>query len=100
MRFASSVFDRYRDRLLSIDRYPEMDRFLKEADVAGQFRAFAAKDGITCSQAEWEKTTPYLIPQINALVSRFSKLGENAFYKYYLPTDNTVNKVLEELKVP
>ena len=100
MRFASSVFDRYRDRLLSIDRYPEMDRFLKEADVAGQFRAFAAKDGITCSQAEWEKTTPYLIPQINALVSRFSKLGENAFYKYYLPTDNTVNKVLEELRVP
>ncbi len=97
MRFASSVFDRYKDRLVPIDRFPDMDSFLKEIDVAGQFRSFASSDGVNCSQAEWDKTAPYLVPQLNALVARYSKLGENAFYKYYLPLDNTVAAALEKL---
>jgi carboxyl-terminal processing protease len=96
MRFASYMFDQYRDRLSGIDNYPDMDRFLKDVDVTGRFRAFASReDGITATAAEWEQTRPYLEPQVRALVSRYSKLGENAFYKYYLPVDNTVTVALE-----
>ncbi len=99
MRFASSVFDRYRERLLSIEKYPEMDRFLKEVDVATAFRSFAAReDGITATREEWEKTAPYLVPQLESLVARYSKLGENAYYKYYLPVDRTVTVALAELE--
>lgn len=95
MRFASSMFDKYRDRLLSIDSFEEMDRFLREVSLASQFREFAlSKDGIKASEKEWKETLPYLEPQINALVARYSKLGDNAFYKYYLPVDNTVTVVL------
>ena len=96
MRFASYMFDQYRDRLSGIDNYPDMDRFLQDVDVAGRFRAFASReDGITATASEWEQTRPYLEPQVRALVSRYSKLGENAFYKYYLPVDNTVTVALE-----
>ena len=99
MRYASWVFDRYRERLLAIEKYPEMDFFLKEANVAEGFRKFASReDGITASQAEWESTKPYLVPQLEALVSRYSKLGENAYYRYYLPVDNTVTVALEQLQ--
>ena len=99
MRFASSMLDRYRERLLAIEKYPEMDLFLKEINVPAAFRDFAAKkDGITATQAEWEQTLPYLVPQLNALVARFSKLGENAYYKYYLPVDKTVTVALEDLE--
>lgn len=98
MRFATSIFDRYRERLLSIEKYPEMDRFFKEVDVATAFRSYAASvDGITASQDEWDKTTPYLVPQLQSLVARYSKLGENAYYKYYLPVDRTITVALEEL---
>jgi len=31
---------------------------------------------------------------LQALIARYSKLGENAFYKYYLPVDNTVQEIL------
>jgi hypothetical protein len=93
------MLDRYRERLLAIEKYPEMDLFLKEINVPAAFRDFAAKkDGITATQAEWEQTLPYLVPQLNALVARFSKLGENAYYKYYLPVDKTVTVALEELE--
>ena len=73
-----------------------MDAFLKRIDLPGQFRTFALrKDGITVKDDEFAETLPYLQPQLNALVARYSKLGENAFYKYYLPVDTTVEAALK-----
>ncbi|MBR1705527.1 MAG: S41 family peptidase [Bacteroidales bacterium] len=97
MRFASAMFDKYTARLREIGDYTSMDAFLSRIDVAGQFRAFALdKDGLKASDAEWKETLPYLEPQLKALVARYSPLGENAFYKYYLPVDNTVEAALQE----
>ena len=98
MRFASAVFDRHARQLSAIDNYPAMDRFLKGLNLQVEFPAFAReKDGIRCTEAEWDATASYLVPQLNALVARYSKLAENAFYKYYLPVDNTVTVALESL---
>ena len=97
MRFASAMFDKYRKNLLAIDGEKELSRFIASASLPAQFRAFASsKDGITpASEEEWEETLPYLEPQLNALVARYSKLGDNAFYKYYLPIDDAVKVALE-----
>ena len=96
MRFASTMFDRYVNRLPKIDSFPAMDAFLSQVDVASQFRTYArVTDGIEATDAEWKETLPYLLPQLKALVARYSKLGENAFYKYYLPVDNTVEAALD-----
>ena len=96
MRYAAAMFDKYRAQLREIDSYPAMDAFLKRIDVSGQFRAFARnRDGITVSDKEFAETLPYLEPQLKALVARYSKLGENAFYKYYLPVDTTVEAALK-----
>ncbi len=75
-----------------------MDSFLESAKLGEQFRSWAkTTDGISCSDADWAATVPYLLPQLNALVARYSKLGDNAFYKYYLPVDNTVEEALKGL---
>ena len=96
MRFASEMFDRHSARLVAIDNFPEMDRFLNGINWKVEFPAYARhKDGIPCTEAEWDRSAPYLVPQLKALVSRYSKLGENAFYKYYLPIDNTVEVALQ-----
>jgi len=98
MRFASAVFDKNARELSAIDNFPDMDRFLSKLNYAVEFPAYArAKDGIKCTEAEWDQTKSYLVPQLNALISRYSKLGENAFYKYYLPVDNTVEEALKTL---
>ena len=99
MRFAAAMFDKYSKQLLAIDNYPEMDAFLKRIDIPGEFRRFAlSRDGITVSDAEYAETLPYLQPQLNALVARYSKLNENAFYKYYLPVDATVEAALKAIR--
>ena len=98
MRFASEVFDRHSARLLAIDDFAQMDRFLDGLNLKVEFPAFARrKDGISCTEAEWDESAPYLVPQLKALIARYSKLGENAFYKYYLPVDNTVEEALKAL---
>lgn len=100
MRFASAVFDRYRNRLLAIEDFGEMDGFFDSFDPGAAFRSFAArKDGIVTGDAEWKKTEPYLIPQLKALISRYTKLGENAYYRYYLPVDDVVKTALENSSV-
>ena len=98
MRFASAMFDKHARELQGIDNFADMDRFLHRLNYKVEFPAFArSKDGIKCTEAEWDATASYLVPQLNALISRYSKLGENAFYKYYLPVDNTVTVALEAL---
>ena len=96
MRYASSVFDKYFKSLSEINDYETLDSFLKRIDIPAGFRRFASsKDGIVCSDEEYSQTLQYLEPQLNALVARYSKLGDNAFYKYYLPVDETVKIALE-----
>ncbi|MDY2859875.1 MAG: S41 family peptidase [Candidatus Cryptobacteroides sp.] len=95
MRFASDMFDRYKNELSAIDSYDSLDAFLTRIDVAGKFRTYAAeKDRIVASQAEWEKTLPYLLPQLRALVGRYSRMGDNAFYRLYLEIDDVVKAAM------
>jgi hypothetical protein len=57
---------------------------------------YASKvDGITPKAGEWEVSREYMLPQINGLVGRFSKLGEEAFNRFYIPIDKTIQKAIE-----
>jgi len=97
MRFASGYFDSHKSGLTSIDSVEELDRYINSAGLEAKFLDFAKnRDGLVpASKEEWEETKEYLMPQVNALVGRYSKLGENAFYQLYLPVDNVVGKALE-----
>ena len=95
MRFASSIFDTYRDRLSGIDDFQELEKFLSGLHLDRKFLDFAAKDGIVPAPGEWEKTAPYIMPQLNGLVGRYSRLDDEAFYRFYLEIDETVKTAVE-----
>lgn len=96
MRFAQSMFDRYRPELSKIDDFEKLDNYLDSINVGGQFLEFAARvDGIKPAKGEWEESAPYMMPQLKALVGRFSKLGDEAFYRFYLPIDDTIKTALK-----
>lgn len=95
MRFASNFFDQHRNELSNIDDYAVLDAFIRKQDLESKFLSFAAsRDGLKPSSAEWQESKAYMMPQVNALVARYSKLGENAFYKMYLDIDECVKKAL------
>lgn len=95
MRYASAIFDKYGDTLSGIDDYAKLEAFFDRIDLPSDFREYAARtDGITATQKEWAETEKYLLPQIRGLIGRYSKLGENAYYKMYLSVDTTLRKAI------
>ena len=96
MRFAQSMFDKYRSSLAQIDDFDRLDVYLDQIDIAAQFISYAERvDGIKLKKGEWKETEMYMMPQLKALVGRFSKLGDEAFYRFYIPIDDTIQAALE-----
>lgn len=96
MRFASSMFDRYRKTLAGIGSIEEMEEWFADIDVERQFLDYAvSSESIVPRKGEWEESKVYMIPQIKGLVGRYSKLGDEAFYRFYLPIDDTIQAALK-----
>lgn len=97
MRYASAMFDANREKLSEIDDYDKLCKFLDKLDIPGTFKEYARKkDGISVSPEEWAETEEYLVPQLRALTGRFSKLGENAYYRMYMDVDATLKRAIEQ----
>lgn len=91
MRFASSFFDTHKAELGSIDDYGVLLRYLDRANLDNAFLDFASRvDGLKPEPGEWESSEFYMMPQVRALVGRYSKLGDEAFYHLYLDIDDVV----------
>lgn len=98
MRYASMIFDTHKATLGSIDSYPALENFLSGLNIPSSFVEYASThDGIKAGAGEWAKTEPYMLPQLKALIARYSRLGDNAFYKFYLPVDEVVKAARENM---
>ena len=90
MRFASAFFDEHSVELSAIDDYSKLLEYLDKAVTEKRFLDFAkVKDGIAPKPKEWEVERQYIMTQVRALVGRYSKLGDNAYYHLFLQTDKT-----------
>jgi carboxyl-terminal processing protease len=96
VRFASAMFDKYKNELSTIDDFGKLELYLNSISLDQQFLEYAAKvDGIKAAKGEWDKSKEYMMPQINALVGRYSKLDDEAFHRFYLPVDVTIRTALD-----
>lgn len=100
MRFAQSMFDKYRGTLAGINDFDRLDKWLDDVGLASQFLEYASRvDGLKPEEGEWAETESYMMPQLKALVGRFSKLGDEAFYRFYLPIDDTIQAALKNSSI-
>lgn len=97
VRFASAMFDKYRKELATISDFKSLESFLQNINLERQFLDYAYKtDGFKPKDGEWQESRSYMMPQINGLVGRYSKVGEEAFYRFYLPLDETIKAALKK----
>ena len=95
MRFASEMFDRYKSTLSQITDFGELSSYLDGLHLDRQFLDFAKRtDRIVPGPGEWKETEEYMMPQLKALVGRYSKLDDEAFYRFYLDIDETVSAAI------
>ena len=98
MRFASAYFDTHRAELQAIETYPALVRYLENAGLESKFLAFAKnRDSLVPTASEWKVEKSYMMTQVQALVGRYSKLGDNAFYHLYLQTDEVYKAAMANL---
>ncbi len=97
MRFASAYFDSHKAELQSIASYDRLLSYLDSADLERKFLAFAKEKENLVPDAGWASDRPYMMAQIRALVGRYSKLGDNAFYHLYLKVDRVFEKAMEQV---
>ena len=97
MRFASAFFDGHKKELSEIDDYGRLLSYLDRAGLERQFLAFAkSKDGLEPKGDEWEQDRQYMMTQVQALVGRYSKLGDKAYYHLFLQTDDTYKAAIAD----
>ena len=97
LRFASAMFDKYKSELSQIDDFEQLENYFDSIDLGAQFLEYAANvDGIKPAKGEWEESKPYMMPHILALVGRYSKLDDEAFYRFYLPLDVTIQAAMAQ----
>ena len=90
MRFASAYFDSHRRELSQIDDYGQLLAWLDRAGLEQQFLAFArSQDKLVPKPEEWATDRQHIMTQVQALVGRYSKLGDKAYYHLFLHTDPT-----------
>lgn len=98
MRFASAYVDTHRWELAAVGSFEELQRYLASSSLESEFLRYAKSvDGLAPSASEWSREKVYVTAQVEALVGRYSKLGDNAYYHLYLPVDKVFNKALEEI---
>lgn len=97
MRFASDFFDTHKQTLSGIDDYNELIKYLDSAGLEEKFLTFArTKDSLyPQSEQDWDDTRNYMMPQVKALVGRYSKLGDKAYYHLFLDMDDTFIEALK-----
>ena len=95
MRFASFAFDKYKKSLANIDDFKRLDKWMSEVGIEQQFLNYAAStENLRPSAGEWQETKTYMLPQVKALLGRYSKLQDEAFYRFFLPIDNEFQTAL------
>ncbi|MBQ9184279.1 MAG: S41 family peptidase [Bacteroidales bacterium] len=94
VKFSSEIFDKYKARLGAIDNFGDLENFFENINIPAAFLSYAAKEGVYAKRGEWDASKSYMMPYLRALIGRYSKLGQNAYYKLFLPVDDTVTVAL------
>ena len=96
MRFASAYFDGHKAELGKIAGFDELLLYLDRAGLEQKFLDFAeSRDGIRpASEGEWASERSYMMTSVRALVGRYSKLGDTAFYRIYLDIDTVFKEAM------
>lgn len=94
VRYSSKFFDTHRATLPQLKTFSEVRTYMASQNVESDFLRFAASLGVKPKPGEWAQSRDFMLPQILGLCARYSQVGEEAYYRYVLPLDETITSAL------
>ncbi|MBP5302327.1 MAG: PDZ domain-containing protein [Bacteroidales bacterium] len=94
-KYASRFFDNNSSALRAKTTLDDLNKFLDGKNIEAGFLRFAAENEAVPAGDEWDRAKDYILPQVRALIARYSPLGDKGFYPIYLTTDKLITIATE-----
>lgn len=99
VKFSIEMSDRYRKDLQKVNTLDELDELLDRMDLENEFRKYLRRTSISINEAQWKISEDVFMTQIRAMIGRYSKLEDDAFYPIISEIDNVIQRVKCNLNI-
>lgn len=93
IKFSMEISDRYRKGLQQAENMEEVNLLLDSMDIENEFRRYLQRHSIGVTEKEWKESRDLLMTQLRAMIGRYSKLEDGAFYPIIADIDNVIQRV-------
>lgn len=93
VKFSIEISDIYRKELQAVNSLDELNGLLDSMDLERRFRQYLKKASIPVNKEQWSVSEEIFMTQIRAMIGRYSKLEDAAFYPIISEIDNVIQKV-------
>ncbi len=97
-KFALNFADKNREKLLSMKTFNELSTYLNRQGLMGRFISYAARNGVSGSEAEVQVCRAMLYAQIRAYIGRSTPLDDEGFYPFLEKIDNTLQVAIKTVE--
>lgn len=94
MKFSIEMADRYRKALQKVESLDELNELLDSMNLESEFRSYLRRNSIKVVESQWRISRDIIMTQIRAMVGRYSKLEDEAFYPIIAEIDNVIQRVI------
>lgn len=93
MKFSIRMADRYRKELQAIENLAELNILMDSMDLEREFKNYLRDNSIRVVESQWKISEDIIMTQIRAMIGRYSKLEDEAFYPIFAEIDNVIQLV-------
>lgn len=93
MKFSIRMADRYRKELQAIENLEELNILMDSMNLEREFKNYLRDNSIRVVESQWKISEDIIMTQIRAMMGRYSKLEDEAFYPIFAEIDNVIQLV-------
>ena len=93
MKFSIRMADRYRKELQVIENLAELNILMDSMNLEREFKNYLRDNSIRVVESQWKISEDIIMTQIRAMIGRYSKLEDEAFYPIFAEIDNVIQLV-------
>lgn len=93
MKFSIRMADRYRKELQAIENLAELNILMDSMNLEREFKNYLRDNSIRVVESQWKISEDIIMTQIRAMIGRYSKLEDEAFYPIFAEIDNVIQLV-------
>lgn len=93
MKFSIGMADRYRKELQAIENLAELNTLMDSMNLEREFKNYLRDNSIRVVESQWKISEDIIMTQIRAMIGRYSKLEDEAFYPIFAEIDNVIQLV-------